>query len=555
MQSRLQDKLALQGQMEAEKNFYLPMWQETFDRLWPDNSQLLRFYQPGGKRTQKMFEATAALALPKYASAMESMLTPRTQRWHGLRDQDPEMNERQDVQEYYDALTDYLFETRYAPYANFAQSTNECYLMNGACGNGVLYIDDIAGKGRRYKSCHIAEIFYAESYTGMVDLVHRKFKYTVRQAYQRFQGNLPPALLRLCDKPAAYLDKFTFIHCVEPNEDYKPGALGDRGLKYLSSYICEDEAWLCRDTGGYRAFPYALSRHMTVPGDVYARGPASLVLPDIKQLNEMEKTLLRQAQLAVDPPTLLPEDGYLSGFNMTPSALIWGGMNADGKPVVQPYQTGGNISLGFEAQEQKRKVINDAFLINLFQILVDGPEMTATEAMLRAQEKGQLLAPTMGRNQTEFLGPIIERELEIEHYAGRLPPPPPVLAQRGVNYQIEYVSPLNRAQQAEEGVAINQTLQSAGIAMQFDPTVAHMFDGQEIVRTQARIFGMPAKLLKSADSVNASVNAQAQQAQQQAALAAAPQAASAAKDIASAQATANTAPSQIAQVIAPRAAA
>ncbi|STU67291.1 Bacteriophage head to tail connecting protein [Klebsiella pneumoniae subsp. ozaenae] len=54
--------------------------------------------------------------------------------------------------------------------------------------------------------------------------------------------------------------------------------------------------------------------------------------------------------------------------------------------------------------EQKRQTINDGFFITLFQILVDNPQMTATEAMLRAQEKGQLLAPTAGRIQAEFLG-------------------------------------------------------------------------------------------------------------------------------------------------------
>lgn len=51
--------------------------------------------------------------------------------------------------------------------------------------------------------------------------------------------------------------------------------------------------------------------------------------------------------------------------------------------------------------------------ITLFQILVDNPQMTATEAMLRAQEKGQLLAPTAGRIQAEFLGTLILRKLTL----------------------------------------------------------------------------------------------------------------------------------------------
>ena len=49
--------------------------------------------------------------------------------------------------------------------------------------------------------------------------------------------------------------------------------------------------------------------------------------------------------------------------------------------------------------DQRHRSINDAFLVTLFQILVDSPSMTATEAMLRSQEKGALLAPTSSRRR------------------------------------------------------------------------------------------------------------------------------------------------------------
>ena len=40
------------------------------------------------------------------------------------------------------------------------------------------------------------------------------------------------------------------------------------------------------------------------------------------------------------------------------------------------------------------------------------PQMTATEVIERTNEKGILLAPTIGRQQSEYLGPMIERELD-----------------------------------------------------------------------------------------------------------------------------------------------
>lgn len=554
MDSQLRDCMDMQSQLDSQRQPYLQMWQEIADRLLPDSSNILRWYMPGGKRTQRMFDSTAPLALTKYASAMDSMLTPRTERWHGLRHPVPELNDMPEVREYFDKVTDILFQARYAPNANFAQQVNECYIMNGAYGNGALFVDDAPGQGIRYRAIHIAELFYAENFGGIIDLVHRKYKYTARQAKQRFGDNLPESIRNLKDKEG--LREFTFLHCVYPNPDYRKGAMGDAGYKFLSLHICYDDPFICRSGFGYHTFPYAISRHITVPGDVYARGPASLILPDIKQLNEMEKTMLRQAQFAVDPMVLLPEDGLLSGFNAQPGAFVYGGMDDKGNRLIQPYESGGQIQIGFEAQEAKRKVINDAFLVNLFQILVQNPQMTATEAMLRAQEKGQLLAPTMGRNQSEFLGNIIPREIEIFDRAGELPQMPDVMLQNGgLVSEVEYQSPLNRAQHAEVGVAINQTLQMLAPLAQIDGNVAHVVKGVETFRELARINGMPQKLLNTDQEMAPAVAASQQQAQQQQILAAAPVAASAAKDMAQASAQAQQNPTGIAQIVAPRAAA
>ena len=143
-----------------------------------------------------------------------------------------------------------------------------------------------------------------------------------------------------------------------------------------------------------------------------------IVLPDIKMLNEMSKTVIRAAHKTVDPPLLLHDDGVLGLSrggrpNLDPGALNVGGIDDQGRPKVLPLQTGARPDLGLELMEQRRKVINDAFLVTLFQILVEGPAMTATEVLERAKEKGALLAPTMGRQQSEALGPMIERELDI----------------------------------------------------------------------------------------------------------------------------------------------
>jgi hypothetical protein len=139
--------------------------------------------------------------------------------------------------------------------------------------------------------------------------------------------------------------------------------------------------------GGYWSQPYAISRYYTAPGEVYGRSPAMVVLPDIKLLNEINRAIIEGAQMAVRPPMLLPEDGILQPFKMMPGALNFGGMNRDGKPLALPLNTATDFSVAMTLAEQKRQTINDGFFITLFQILVDNPQMTATEAMRVLRKK------------------------------------------------------------------------------------------------------------------------------------------------------------------------
>jgi len=523
---------------DQQKRFYLQMWQEIADRIMPDSNNIMRVSSPGSKRTQWMFDSTASLSLVKYASTIEALLTPRGKKWHGLQSPDPELNDMPEVQDYYDTMVDRLFFARENRGANFSQQTHETYISQGAFGNGAVFVDDILGASLRYRSLHIGEIFYAENHQGIVDRLDRKFKFSVKQAVEKFQGNVPPMMKKQYDK-GDYLTEYFFVHTCEPNKDYKPGALGIQGMKFLSHYFCWDMPWLCRTGAGYRVFPYALARGVSVPGDVYARGPCSLLLPDIKQLNEMEKTILRQMQLATDPPILMAEDGNLSGFNMQPGALMWGGLNSEGQEMAKPFKTDANFQVAKEAQEQKRNVIKDGLLVNVWQILKDLPEMTATQALLNEQEKAQITAPMTGRLQSEFIPAIVLREIDLLDNAGQLPPMPQVMIDRGMsplNTEVQFVAPINRAQQADEGVAIMTTLQSLAPLAQFDKSVMLLPKADPIARKIAAINGMNAKYFNTVEFVQDQMKKQAQQLQQQNLIQAAPLIAGAAKDMAGAQA-------------------
>ena len=541
--------LRRQSWMADARGVFDAHWREIAERILP-RSDVFRIKRVAGeKHTEKVFDATAGLALERFAAAMESMLTPRTQRWHKLRVPDEGLNEDYEIREYLDAVTGMLFDARYSPRANFASQANEAYMSLGAFGTGAMFIDDSLGRGIRYRSVHLSELFIAENHQGIVDTVFRKFEMTVRQMAQRFGTDaLSEAQRKALETNPD--QAFDVIHAVMPRDEMEYGRTDFRGMPWSSCYVnCEGREIL--GEGGYRAFPYAVGRYVTAPREVYGRSPAMTVLPDIKMLNEMSKTVIRAAHKMVDPPLLLQDDGILQAFDLRPGALNYGGVDEQGRQLVHPLQSGARIDIGDAMLEQRRQVINDAFLVTLFQILVDAPQMTATEAMLRAQEKGALLAPTMGRQQSEFLGPLIEREIDILAAAGVLPPMPQALRDIGGAVDVEYVSPLNRAQRADEGVAILRTLESVIPLAQADPRVMMVFDPEAIARELASINGVPAKVLRSKQQVEDMMAEQQQAAEAQALLQAAPVVSRSARDLAQAQSLAGAAPSQVAPGILP----
>lgn len=548
--SRADEAIRRQEKMWADRSIFEQHWREIAERILPRGDHFRVNRQPGDKHTEKVFDATGNLALDRFAAAMESMLTPRTQRWHKLSIQDEKLNNDPAVRAYLDEVTQRLFNARYAPNANFASQANEVYISLGAFGTGGMFIDESVGRGLRYRSIHLSELFIQENHQGVIDTVHRKFNFTARQAVQAF------GIDRVSERIKTAYEKqpeqtFEFLHCVKPNEEIKPSRRDYRGMEFASYYISVADRDIVQE-GGYRAMPYAVGRYVTGPKEIYGRSPAMTVLPDIKMVNEMSKTVIRAAHKIIDPPLLLQEDGALQAFDLRPGALNYGGVNDQGQQVVHALQTGARVDIGLDMMEQRRKVINDAFLVTLFQILVDAPQMTATEAMLRAQEKGALLAPTMGRQQSEFLGPLIAREIEILAKAGQLPPMPDALLEAGGEVEIEYVSPLNRAQRAEEGVAIMRTLEAVTPLAQFDPNVLSVFDPMAIARELADINGVPQKVLRTEEQIEAMEAQKAQASQAAALMQAAPIASGVVKDLAQAQSLTGASPSQVLPAIMPQ---
>ena len=518
--------------LRKDRGVWETHWREIAERMYPSHKDLFTSegnnQTKGDKRNQERFDSTGALALKKFGSILDSLLTPRNSTWHRLVPNNETLKKSKIVQDYFQEVNEILFKQRYLPHANFSSQNQLQYLSLGGYGTGALFVDeDKKNSGVRYKNIHLSQLFMQENHQGVVDRVCRYFMLTARQAYKLFGDSLPKQVI---DDTGHFPNKeHFFLHWVIPNDDVEPFALDYRGMSYSSFYISMTESKLLSE-GGFNTFPYAVSRYEQTPEEAYGRSIAMDVLPEQKTLNEQKKTLLKQGHLATDPVILTHDDGILDIYDGTPGSLIPGGVSKDGKLLVHPMPTG-QISLAAEMMEEERRVINDAFLITLFQILVETPQATATEVMERAREKGILLAPSVGRQQSEYLGPLIEREIDILSRQNRLPSQPQIIKEAQGEFEIVYESPLNRTQRAEWAAGAMRTVELALQLATQTSDLSHLdhFNFDVMIPAVSDINGTPSTWLNDKKQIQAIRQQRSQMQQQQQMIEAAPAVAGLAK--------------------------
>lgn len=489
---------------------------------------------PGNRRNTRQYDSFPMGALDKFAAAIEAGLMPRSAMWHKLATGNDDLDADQSVREFLDELNARIWKVRYAPLSSFVGQSNEKRLSLGLYGTGCMLVE-AGNNGIRYQAIPLSEIYIDVSHLGVVDVVHRKFSMTARQAVQKFKDRTPEKILEKYNAGKIH-EVFEFLHCVMPRDNYEAGNLDKTGRPIVGYYVFVDQKQIVEEEGFYE-MPYIVSRYAVATRERYGRSPATQRLPDISMLNEMRRVVIDAANMTVDPPMMMHEN--VSEFDLVPGARNPGTVDDNGRPLVQSFASRIDPGITREMIGDVRDQIDDGFLGLYFRVLLENPNMTATQAMLIAQQQGQMTTPVVGRLQSEWLGPMIRRESGILHRMGRHPAMPPALlewlSQEKQPLQIDYESPLTRAARAEEGIAIMRSFESLASLAQVDPSVYDILDTKETARIMLEVNGVPARVMKSKDRMKAEEDQKAAMADMSMALEAAPIAAQTAKTMAEAQ--------------------
>ena len=129
----------------------------------------------------------------------------------------------------------------------------------------------------------------------------------------------------------------------------------------------------------------------------------------------------------------------------------------------------------------------------------DGPQMTATEVLQRQEEKMRLLGPMVGRLQTEFLGPLIDRVFAIMMRRNAIADAPPEI--QGQALKVEYVSPVARAQKSQQIFNFSRFLEQMIPLAQIKPEIFDNLDADGAFKWAHGTLDAPMETLMGEENV------------------------------------------------------
>jgi len=506
---------ARHSRAKAERSTADGVFQRIRDLCYPSGDPFMGRETPGTSTRHLVYDNTAEQAADQLAAALIGSLVNPALDWFGLRAQDAELNDRDDVKRYLSVVQGRIRMVTDSPDSRFLLEVHEYLLDFVHYGTGVMFIGDPAGRLPQFDSRPLSECTLLEGPDGQVDTVFREWQWTAAQAYAKWPEKCGPKVVAAAKDPNRQEDKFTFLHAVMPREA-APDATAPlvKRLPFASYHVNLTERLMIRESG-YHENPFIASRFSKRTGEVYGRGPGHKALPDVGTLQELSKDIMDAVELGLFPPLVVDDDGVLGEIRQHSRGLNFarGDAMRRGDPIRR-MEIAGVPQLGETYLQDMRERVTRAYYNHLLQIDQD-PRMTATQVLELSERTMQALSSVYGRLQTEFLGPMIARIYGIlTRKPGVLPPPPPIL--QGRPLKAEFISPAVRQQRLAEVRAISQSMDVLAPLIQTKPEVLDNLDHNAAFRYVFEHMGSPIGLLTSPDELKRIRQARQEEAQRQA---------------------------------------
>ncbi len=487
MQNLADEIIERAEELKSARLNFEKLWQEVSELVLPRKADFSFYQTQGAPRGRKLFETTAVNAAEMLAAGLHGLMTNPAGKWFSLNWGGKNRPQGKEAAQWLENAENVMRDEISRAAAGFATNIHEVYLDLAVLGTAGLYVGWNESKNcLLFQSRFLGELFIRENAAGQADTVYRLFKMRLEDIVGTWGVSaLPETLRSLYAQGREGRRDFEIIHLLAPNR--RGGKVGSIEKPVVSVYVLKNERHVLF-SGGFEEMPLSIVRWSKATSEVYGRSPAMSALPDIKMIQEMMKETIISAQLSNRPPLLVRDDDQFS-----PAATVPGGIIRYSGEAPKAFSSGANSSIGLDIMNEIRDRIRTAFF-NDKLMTTGNVQMTATESLMRGEEKMRLLGPAAGRIQSELLGPMIDRVFGLLLRHGKIPPPP-----RGIENEVcvEYVSPLAMIQKQQEAQAVLKTLEAASAVIALEPEAAKVFKGDEIIRKIGSVFGTSQSLMRS----------------------------------------------------------
>lgn len=495
------------GQLRTERYSFWTLWRELADYFLPKRYVWLQSDRERRVRTAKnpyILDSTGTKAARVLASGMMNGITSPSRPWFKLRIPGFD-DEGGPFTQWADEAARVMMKVMGE--SNFYNSMAVLYLDLSVFGtaSSLIYEDD--DSVIRCFNPALGEFYLGQDHRLQVNIFAREFSQTVSQIVDWFKiENVSETIKsRYNSATDQTLTSIDVTHLIEPNRN---GVVAPK-FKFVETY------WETGMTGqrvlaqrGLNELPGIFPRWELTANDSYGTSPSMDALGDVIQLQQETKRKAQGLDKMINPPVVADIQLQHRPTALMPNGITYvAGANSIG---VKPL-----YSVNAPIQEMTQDIrdiqvrIRETFFNELFQMISQLETVrSATEIDARREEKLVLLGSVLERFENEALDPAINRIFSIMQRRNMLPPAPEGLENASI--EIQYVSILATAQQALAAAPTERWLALIGNVSALAPEVVKVPEWDEVVRSYGLDIGVPAKLMRSREDVQAEAEQQKQ---------------------------------------------
>lgn len=512
-QALARERLAWETHWREIASYVLPNV-ETYDRLLQGNGfggmSAVVTTPVAARRSQQLYDMTSLWGIERLSAGIMSLKTPESQFFHEL-GTDSLFGEEQTHEEKVatERLNGYLFKVRANPRSGFWNAHRAAIKSMAAFGNGWMLTTETEGRDGKvpfeYSWTPNSELFPGVGPNGQPNRMFRVFARSFDQIVKQFGvDNVPGHIVEKANDPNQKHNRVKVMHAIRPrSEDSDRNRPGVRGAAFQSWYCLPDDNALIGGESGFYEMPFSRYSWTNTGNSAWCEGPIALCLGEIRSMNEMSKNELISSQTMLRPAYGVA--GKNVRLNLNPGVANPGLVTGDGKPLFAPLNTGARPDFAAAVLERRRKDLREMLYLPVWNIMMDDREQTATESMIRAQEKGDLFGP-VGISLSEGLSYMVDREIGILGRKGAFNDGSPLALPDSLadkNLSPTFNSPLDRLRRMAEVVGMTRLLEFVQALENVRPGTAERLDVDEMLDTAQEVLGAPAKTLRPKDEAQA----------------------------------------------------